>query len=282
MTFQTHPSRWIFHTNQALALIFLLFCENGYAQIRMGVIAGPDIVTNTLNNVEIGVINPAAPCFCGVKHLGTRPVILYSAGFTAEYLLSSAFSISTKTLFAAKGWNENIHYADFNPGTSAVTYDSKDKYRFNYFEVPLYFVFNSSLGNRGAVFHVGLGGFAAFALAGKYEFHLLGSQNITAGSGTLTDHAIEDGLPVLTDSSNLIAVNNLQRKLTNFSANGLNLGASGFLGIEMDNGFHYDLSFSAGFRNILTGGFYPYPRVNRLIGLGISAGYYFNKFKIDH
>jgi len=280
MSDQNH--RRMSYKYHAFILMLLLSFESIYAQIRMGVVAGPDLTTNTLNHVEIGVINPAVPCFCGVKYVDTKPAILYSAGFTLEYALSSAFSISAKTLFAANGWNQNVHYADFNPGTTAVTYDSKDKYRFNYFEVPLYFVFNSSLGKQGAAFHAGLGGFVAIALAGKYEFRLLGSQNITAGAGALTGHAIEDGLAVLTDSSNLIAINNLQRKLTNLSANGLNLGASGFLSVEMDNGFHYDLSFSAGFRNVLTGGFYPYPRQNRLIGLGFSMGYYFNKIKTDH
>ena len=263
--------------NILVALLLIFFSEKIIAQVKMGIVAGPLFTTNTLHNVETGVINPAIPCFCGVKQEQVKPVVFYSAGFTLDYSFSDEFSISAKTLFAVKGWNETVHYADFNTGADAVTYDSKDRFRFNYFEAPLYFVFSSSLGNEGAVFRAGLGGYVDAALQGKYEFHLLHSQNVVENSGSLTENAFEDGLPVLKDSSNLIAINGLQKKLTKYSANSLDIGVSVLLGVETGNGFHYDLSLFNGLKNILTTGFYPYPRTNRFIGISISAGYYFNK-----
>jgi hypothetical protein len=258
-------------------LLFFLSFNSIMGQIRMGIIAGPAFTTNTLNNVQIGVINPSIPCFCGVKQIATKPTLTYSAGFTLDYAFSDQFSIYTKTLFSVKGWNENVRYTDFNSGNAQVSYDSKDKYRFNYFEVPIYFVFSSSLGNEGVVFHVGFGGYLDVAMAGKYQFHLTGAKNIIDNSGTLTENAFEDGLPVLRDSSNFIAISSLQQKLTNYHANSLDIGASALLAVEMGNGFHYDLSFLNGFRNVLTNGFYPYPRTNRIIAMEISAGYYFGK-----
>jgi hypothetical protein len=263
--------------NCILFLLLVLSSEKIISQIRMGVVGGTELTTNTLNNVEIGVINPSIPCFCGVKKIQTKPALLYSAGFTIDYTFSDEFSISAKTLFGKKGWNENVHYSDFNAGNAAVTYDSKDKYRFSYFELPIYFVFSSSLGNEGAVFHAGFGGFINFALQGKYEFHLLHSQNITESSGAITDQAEEDGLYFLKDSSSLIAVNSLQKKLTNYSANFLDIGVSALLSLELENNIHFDLSVFDGLKNILTSGFYPYPRTNRSIGIGLSVGYYFMK-----
>jgi hypothetical protein len=260
-----------------IILLLAFFSEKIIAQVKMGVVAGPLFTTNTLHNAESGIINPAMPCFCGIKKEQTKPALLYSVGFTLDYSFSDEISISAKTLFAVKGWNESVHYADFNPGATAVTYDSKDKYRFDYFEAPVYLVFSSSLGNEGAVFRAGIGGYVDVALQGKYEFHLLHAQNVVENSGALTDNAAIDGLPVLRDSSNLIAINNLQRKVTPYSANSLDLGVSFLLGIEMGNGFHYDLSLFNGLKNILTTGFYPYPRTNRSVGISISAGYYFNK-----
>ena len=158
---------------KGVILLLLIFSfQRIISQVRMGVIAGPNVTGNTLNNVQIGVINPSVPCFCGVKQVHTEPAILYSAGFTLDYKLSDEFFIAAKALFGAKGWNEKVHYADFNPGTSAVTYDSKDKYRFHYFEVPLYFMFSTSLGKKGTQFNAGIGGFVDFELQGKYSFHL--------------------------------------------------------------------------------------------------------------
>ncbi|HLY72008.1 MAG TPA: outer membrane beta-barrel protein [Puia sp.] len=260
-----------------IILLLAFFSEKIIAQVKMGIVAGPLFTSNTLNNAQSGVINPAIPCFCGIKKEQTKPVFLYSAGFGIDYSFSEEFSISAKTLFALKGWNENVHYADFNSGSSAVRYDAKDSYRFSYFEAPVYFVFSSSLGSKGAVFHAGIGGYADVALQGKYAFHLLNAQNLVEHSGALTHNASEDGLPLLKDSSNLIAVNNLQRKVTPYGANALDVGLSVLLGIENENGFHYDLSFFNGLKNILTTGFYPYPRTNRSMGISISAGYYFNK-----
>ena len=260
-----------------IVLLFIFFSGNIIAQLRMGFTAGTLFTTNTLNHAEIGVINQSIPCFCGVKQVETKPVLLYSAGFTVDFVLSDEFFISTKALFAAKGWNEKTHYADFNPGSTAVVYDSKDKYRLNYFELPIYFVFSSALGSKDAKFNIGFGGYVDFALAGKYQFHLLGSQNITNSSGALTDNASEDGLIVLKDSSNLIAINSLQNKTTNYRANSFDIGASVLLGIELGNGIHYDLSLFNSFRNVITGGFYPYPRTNRFIGIGLSVGYFIDK-----
>lgn len=260
-----------------ILLLLVLCCQRMVSQVKMGVIAGPSVTGNTLNNVQIGVINPSAPCFCGVKLVQSEQAILYSAGFTLDYKLSDEFFIVAKALFGAKGWNEKVHYADFNPGSSAVTYDSKDKYRFHYFEVPLYFMFSASIGNKGARFNAGIGGYIDFELQGKYSFHLVRSQNITGASGYLTENAFEDGVPVLKDSQALIAVNPLQKKLTNYGANFIDMGISALVSLEFENNLHVDLSFLSGLKNILTNGFYPFPRTNRSIGLGLSVGYYFNK-----
>ena len=93
----------------------------------------------------------------------------------------------------------------------------------------------------------------------------------------MTKNAFEDGVPVLKDSLALIAVNPLQKRLTNYSANFIDLGISVLLNMEFENNLHVDLSLFNGLKNILTNGFYPYPRTNRSIGLGLSVGYYFNK-----
>ena len=157
-----------------IVLLFIFFSGNIIAQLRMGFTAGTLFTTNTLNHAEIGVINQSIPCFCGVKQVETKPVLLYSAGFTVDYVLSDQFFISTKALFTAKGWNEKTHYADFNSGNAAVVYDSKDKYRLNYFDLPVYFVFSSALGSKDARFNIGFGGYVDFALSGKYQFHFVG------------------------------------------------------------------------------------------------------------
>jgi hypothetical protein len=273
-------------TNRSILLIILtgvLFPDLLTAQLRMGLLAGPSLTTNTLNHVVTGVIHndtkDSSLCFCGVKEEKTRASVSYSAGFTIDYTISDEFSISVRTLFATKGWNEKVYYHDFNPGDSAVTFDSYDKYRFWYIELPLYFIFTAPLGKKDLLFHAGFGGYVDFALAGKYEFHVVDKSHATARvpDSILTAEASEDGLANLMDSATLIAISRLQRKYSGYSANSMDIGVTALLGIEMGNGLHVDLTINSGLKNVLTGSFYAYQRTNRFVGMALSIGYYINK-----
>jgi hypothetical protein len=253
-----------------IVLLFILRSEKAASQFRMGVIASPLITTNTLNNTEIGEINDSSEClYCGIKRVKTNPSFSYSVGFTMDYILSEEFYVSAKTIFAWKGWNERVHYTDFYPTNTATFYYSKDKYRFKYLEFPVSLVFSPSIGNKNNKFLLGMGGYINFALQGTYHFHLVKDTLYNPG------RIDEEGLPdAINDSSASIAINSLQKKWIPFSANSIDIGATFLMGIELGDKIHFELTFSDGLRNIITSGFYPYLRTNRMIGLGLNVGYY--------
>jgi hypothetical protein len=206
---------------------------------------------------------------CGIESMQVKHAILYSAGVVVDYTFSKEFFISAKTQFSVKGWNERKSYFDF-PDSNAYYY-SKDKYRFNYFEVPVYFVFSTYPGNKLNQLLLGIGGYVDIALSGIYKFHLIQSSRNYDSLANLQGNPF--GLPLaenLQDSSALISVSSPSKGAL-FNSNTVNVGISFLAGMKFEGVGRFDFTFSYGLSDVLTG---ISQRSNHLINIGFNLYYY--------
>jgi hypothetical protein len=247
-----------------IGLVALFLPPKIFSQFSIGLTASPLFSTNSLNSPTTGVISGCG--VCGIKNIQTKGVVLYSAGFVVDYKFSKEFFISAKTQFSAKGWNEKTQY--FNFPDSTAYYYSKDKYRFNYFEVPLYFVFSTYPGNNLNQLLLGVGGYVDIALSGIYKFHLIKSSPEFDSLTNLQGNTVGN----LQDSSALIAVSS-PRSGALFNSNTLNAGLTFLAGMKFEGIGRFDVTVSYGLNDILTG---ISQRSNHLINIGINL-YYFIK-----
>lgn len=160
------------YASTALLLLVVFFHNHSYAQLRVGPSLGINVGTINFSESakdELGLDNSAK----------TSPILRMQLGVIGEYGLSDEFTLRSGLLLSHKGTSikEDGSYGQYN-------YSVKQKFKFNYIEVPLlgmYEVYSDG------DFQLNLLGGFSIAIASKAEIESKGTLEGPEGSEKTSD-----------------------------------------------------------------------------------------------